>query len=436
MKKLIAEIRALEARAGAMHEKIQAAKSIEEIESMRPEIDEISQDLEFKRNKLYGMSTLQDGQQSLGPEGEFRSEVKLGHTKPTGALNILGTYGIGGQANQNQRSEGTMPDKNDIFASPEYRSAFYKTLLGQELEDTEKEVYTRAIEVAKVERRSDAFSTTTSAALVLPTTTLNEIISKARTMGGLMGECRNFSIPTNLAVPIGTPSQKAGWHTQGALVEAEDAAAGIASVSFGAFEILKVFSLSAAAKLMTISAFESYIIDELTACVMETIADSLVNGTGIDQGKGVLAITWNAGNSFTFPINGTIYHEDLTKMAAKLKRGYGANAKWAMNNTTLFSQLYGMTDANGRPIYIADPKNEVIGFILGKPIVIDDGLPDDVVLLGNFKYMGYNIPQGVMVEVSRESSFKSGLVDYRALAIADTKPLVDEAFVKLSRSAS
>ncbi|CCQ96591.1 hypothetical protein CULT_450040 [[Clostridium] ultunense Esp] len=39
-----------------------------------------------------------------------------------------------------------------------------------------------------------------------------------------------------------------------------------------------------------------------------------------------------------------------------------------------------------------------------------------------------------MIEVSRESGFTSGLIDYRAMAIADTKPLVSEAFVKLSRA--
>lgn len=48
--------------------------------------------------------------------------------------------------------------------------------------------------------------------------------------------------------------------------------------------------------------------------------------------------------------------------------------------------------------------------------------------------MAYNLPQGVMLEVSRESSFKSGLIDYRALAIADTQPLVDEAFIKIGKA--
>ena len=42
------------------------------------------------------------------------------------------------------------------------------------------------------------------------------------------------------------------------------------------------------------------------------------------------------------------------------------------------------------------------------------------------------MPEGIAIEVSRESSFKKGLVDYRAMAIADTKPIVGEAFVKLA----
>ena len=41
-----------------------------------------------------------------------------------------------------------------------------------------------------------------------------------------------------------------------------------------------------------------------------------------------------------------------------------------------------------------------------------------------------------MLESSRESSFRSGLIDYRAMTVADTRVLVDEAFVKLSGSST
>ncbi len=325
--------------------------------------------------------------------------------------------------------------KGDIFASIEYRNAFFKTMLGQKLTDVEERTYKRAMEIVDSEKRADQFSTTTNSAAVLPTQTLNEIISKARTMGGLISNCRSFNIPTNISVPIGTPSTKASWHTEGTTVNSENPADNIAQVSFAGYEIIKIFSISAASKKMSISAFESYIIQELTNCVMECIADSLVNGTGSQQGTGVLTgITWNAKNSFTYAKAGNVAYTDLTKMMAMLKRGYSAGAKWAMSNATLYNSIYSLVDNNGRPIFISDPKNENIGYILGKPVIIDDNIADDVILLGNFNYMGYNIPQGIIIETSRDSSFKSGLIDYRALAIADTKPLVTEAFIKLSRA--
>lgn len=335
----------------------------------------------------------------------------------------------------NFNQQGQKVPEGDVFASAEYRSAFFKTLLGQKLTDVEAKTFTRAMELVDAERRADAFNTTTNSAAVLPTTTLNEVIAKARTMGGLISNCRNFNIPTNLSVPIGTPSNKAVWHVEGAAVESESVTT--VNVSFAGYEIIKIFSISAAAKKMTISAFEQYMITELTNCVMETIADALVNGTGVGQGTGLLTgITWDASNSFTFPLAGAPEYTDFTKMMAMLKRGYGAGAKFAMNNATLYNLVYGLMDSQGRPIFITDPKTEGIGYILGRPVVIDDNIADDVIILGNFNYMGYNIPQGIMIEVSRESSFKSGLIDYRAMAIADTKPLVAEAFIKLSRAAA
>ena len=53
--------------------------------------------------------------------------------------------------------------KGDIFASNEYRSAFYKNMLGQKLTDVEERTYKRAMEIVDTEKRADAFSTTTSA---------------------------------------------------------------------------------------------------------------------------------------------------------------------------------------------------------------------------------------------------------------------------------
>ena len=48
--------------------------------------------------------------------------------------------------------------------------------------------------------------------------------------------------------------------------------------------------------------------------------------------------------------------------------------------------------------------------------------------------MGYNMPDGIVIETSRDSGFRKGLIDYRAMAIADCKPIVAEAFVKMYKA--
>ena len=81
--------------------------------------------------------------------------------------------------------------EGDVLNSAEYRSAFFKSLLGQKMTEFEQAAYKRAMG----DQRADAFASSTNAAAVLPTQTLNEVIKKARTMGGIMGACRAFNIP-------------------------------------------------------------------------------------------------------------------------------------------------------------------------------------------------------------------------------------------------
>ncbi|MBF0810460.1 phage major capsid protein [Staphylococcus xylosus] len=320
--------------------------------------------------------------------------------------------------------------KDNIFGSEEYRSAFFKQMLGQNLSDIEQRTFNTAMETQDAEHRADSFSSSSNSSAVLPEQTLNEVISKARTQGGLIGHVRHFNIPTKIRIPIGTPSDKASWHTEGAKVESENPTT--AFVQFEGNEIIKVFSISVKAKTMSIAAFESYLIEELTSAVVETIDYALVNGTGKNQGQGILTgITWDDSNS----VDLTGAYTDFTKALAVLKRGYSAGAKFAMSNATLYNTVYGVMDNNKRPIFITDAQNESVGHIFGKEVVIDDNIEDGTILLGNFNYVGYNLPEGLMLEQSRESSFRSGLVDYRAMAIADTQVLVEDAFVKLSEPA-
>ncbi|EGQ1597446.1 hypothetical protein JPSP43_20580 [Staphylococcus pseudintermedius] len=320
---------------------------------------------------------------------------------------------------------------NNVFGTEEYRSAFFKKMLGQELSDVEQRSFNHAMDIQKSEHRADEFTSSSNASAVIPEQTLNEVIRRARTQGGLLANVRSFNMPTKIRIPISTPQERAEWHTEGAKVEADKVVT--TAVSFEANEIIKIFSISVKAKTMSISAFESYLVEELTNCVVEAIEYALINGTGNNQGQGILTgITWNDENSLEL----TGKYTDFTKALGMLKRGYAQNAKFAMSNATLYNTVYGVVDNNQRPIFIQDAQRENVGYIFGKPVIIDDNIEDGTIILGDFNYVGYNLPQGIMLESSRESSFRSGLIDYRAMAVADTRVLVDDAFVKLTSASS
>lgn len=314
----------------------------------------------------------------------------------------------------------------DVYASKEYRSAFYKSLMGKELNQAEKNAMNRAMEL---EKRNDAYTTSGNTPVIIPTATLNEVVKKARTMGGLIAEVRAFNVPSKISVPVATPASKAVWNTEGADVETEQPT--IAQVTFDANEIIKVFSISAKVKTMSIDAFESYLTEELTNCVMECLADGIVNGTGTGQGTGIeTGITWNEGTNLVTTT--ALTFDNITTVISKLKRGYSKGAKFAMNNATLYNKIYGLMDGNKRPVFVQNAQDDSVGKILGFEVVVDDNIKDNEIFFGNFKYYGYNLPNGIAVESSTQSSFKSGKVDYRGMAVADCKPIVDEAFIKLA----
>ena len=322
--------------------------------------------------------------------------------------------------------DASQAQTRDITATPEYRQAFFKSLLGQDLTDPES----RAMTAACAEHRADAFNTLSGSASVVPAQTLNEIISQRHAQSGLWGEIRLFSIPANLAIPIGTPTDPAQWHIEGSNVDRKNITT--TAVTFGAFELIKILSMSAAARRMTISAFENYVTQELKASVVDALGLAIVSGTGAGQPQGLLTgIAWTAGNSIN---PAAITGDSLLQAIAKLNPAFVGGAKFAMSTATLFNSVYPLKDNNGAYIF-TDTEKGGQHRLFGFQIVLDDNLPAGIILFGNFRYFGVNVPQGIAVEVSRESGFTSGLIDYRALCIADGKPILPAAFVKIETGA-
>ena len=307
-----------------------------------------------------------------------------------------------------------------ILDTPEYRSAYLKRLQGKELNEVEKRALTTAAN---------------SAGAAVPTTTLNRIIDKLRQTSALFPRITVSYVPGNLSIVVANAKNAAAWK----LAEGDDGTPAddtVVNVQLAGYELIKLVEISAAAEAMTIDAFEAYIASEIGRQLAIAIENAILNGDGTGEPTGILSgITWDATNSTTWAAASTIGYDNLVDGLALLPTLYHNNAVFVMNRKMLFGGIRKIKTDDKQPIFTYNPQDAARNSILGYPVIVDDYMPDDTILLGDFSYYYMNFAKSPEISVSREAAFKSGKITYRGLAVADGKPALAEAFVKIYKAA-
>lgn len=123
-----------------------------------------------------------------------------------------------------------------------------------------------------------------------------------------------------------------------------------------------------------------------------------------------------------------ISYADLVDLLAKVKAPHSSQgvASWIMNSATR-AALMKVMDQQGRPIFLESTREGEPDRILGRPVVIDDNMPDIgaskvPVLFGDLKKYVLRIVQGVRVRIYQEEKFyKDNCVGVQAFVAADGK---------------
>lgn len=308
-----------------------------------------------------------------------------------------------------------MENKNFGVESVEFRNAYLKELMGKELTEVEE----RALTTAQ-----------NSAGAVVPTTTLNKIIDKLVQTSVLFGKVSVSYIAGNVSFAVADVKNDASWKVEGA--DGTPADDTVKTVTLSGYELIKLAEISAAAKAMTIDAFESYIVEEIGRKMGIAMENAILNGTGSGQPTGLLK-AGEITNVGTFTKAGMTYG-DVVALLAKLPTMYHTNACLSMNRDLFFKEVAGLVDSNKKPIVVQDVQSQLKFNVLGYPVIIDDYMPADTIILGDFSYYKLNFSQAPQIESDKSAGFKSGKTIYRGLAVVDGKPALAEAFVKYTRA--
>ena len=299
-----------------------------------------------------------------------------------------------------------------------YRSAWLKTLQGKSLTDDEKRVY---------EQR--AYSTAANSALpIIPETTANQIIKKMYEVAPILQRCKIFHVPGNFKFAVEGTNSDAALHAENASITA--AADTLTTVSLSGYEIVKLVQISDTVMTMSITAFESWIVNMLAEAIARKVEDLLINGTGSSQPKGIEnANTWGATNSVTVAKTGALTAANVQTLIGLLPSGYDRNGKFVMNKKTLFTDFMPLQDNSKN--HIVTVQNNAY-FVYGYPVLLSDYVADHEAFLGDFKKVCANLAENIGVKSAYDIDTNS--YKYSGIAIFDCAPAIGEAIVKLVKA--
>lgn len=306
--------------------------------------------------------------------------------------------------------------REEILESKEYRSAFFKQLQGKELNESEKRAMTSA---------SD------SAGAAIPTQTAKELVKKVLETANLLSEITLLRVAGNITIATGLTRDSAYQHAENGTITASTDV--LASVSLAGYEFDKLITISKTVQTMSISDFETWLVDAIYEDVALKIEYAIVYGSGTSEPGGLASILMTAGTNL-ISTTSSISYADICTLMTYPEKGLRKGAKFLCNSSFPFTQLAGIKDTAGRPIYVESMADGVPPKLMGRDVLISDEVNDDELYYGQFKKIFGNLSSDIVVESSVHSGFRSGSIDYRGSALFDCKVAAPRAFGKFKKN--
>ena len=297
--------------------------------------------------------------------------------------------------------------KENYRASEEYRSAFLNNLMGRQLNEEQR----AAFALAGVDP-------------VIPESMQTSIITKVKEYSPIISEITLLNVNGTVKFAVEGTVAGADLHTENAEITA--ATDTLVEVTLSTYEVTKLVQISDSVRTMTINAFESWLIDNLSESIAIKIESLIWNGTGSSQAKGINTISFDAAHKVEVAKSASLTAQNVYDLFGKLKSGYARNAKIYMNRKTLFSDFLPLVDKNKNDLVVA---NGGTYYVLGTPVELTDSIADHEAIMFDPKKYVANMPENTNIKQSVDLRHNAYL--YLGVAQFDGKPALEEAFVKL-----
>lgn len=332
-------IKAKKDKAEELRTQIKNATSADEVRALGATLDAILTELQEAKDQLANIEN-----EDTGSSADESGENNTREFKPMQTITSA------------QMVSGNIRNADTGINSMEYRSAFKDYVMtGKPIPEEVR-----------------ANTLTTDVPGTIPTVIVNRIISKLEEAGKIYGEVTKTSYASGVQIPV------ANFNVTASIVGEGESSTPIkattTSITFTYYKLRCEISMSMEVSTMSIDAFETKFVEQVSSAMIKKIDDLIVNGTGVSQPKGILVETPEAGQALEVE---NLAYNTLTDAEAAVPEEYEADVKWCMNKKT-FMSFIGLTDANGQPVarinYGLEGKPERT--LLGRDVIITKHVKD------------------------------------------------------------
>lgn len=394
-------IKAKKDKAEELRTQIKNATSADEVRALGATLDAILTELQEAKDQLANIEN-----EDTGSSADESGENNTREFKPMQTITSA------------QMVSGNIRNADTGINSMEYRSAFKDYVMtGKPIPEEVR-----------------ANTLTTDVPGTIPTVIVNRIISKLEEAGKIYGEVTKTSYASGVQIPV------ANFNVTASIVGEGESSTPIkattTSITFTYYKLRCEISMSMEVSTMSIDAFETKFVEQVSSAMIKKIDDLIVNGTGVSQPKGILVETPEAGQALEVE---NLAYNTLTDAEAAVPEEYEADVKWCMNKKT-FMSFIGLTDANGQPVarinYGLEGKPERT--LLGRDVIITKHVKDFAdgnIFAFLFNFKDYVLNTIYDMGVQRKQDWDTEDMRTKAVMSIDGKVVDKSSLVTLKKKA-
>ena len=381
----------IEERKAELLNKIAEAKTQEEIAELRSEVEVINKEVpeqeEVKTEEKSEEISKEEERSLIADTQELEKRNK----------EVSNLRKIGGNEMEKEERKFTI-------ASPEYRSAWAKTLMGVKLEETEERALGDAIGTTSttfVEATSNA-NGINNLGLLIPDSVRLDWLKIAEKASPIYRDIRKMNVPGNVDFPYLFGADDAEWYAETTTTKNEGQE--YKNIKLTGHELAKAIEITWKAEAMTVEGFISFLLDELNEKMNKALINAVIYGNGSAKPTGIT-------NGLTAKENANaidLIKECLGGLSVENRVGAKVYVASDVADEIAFSK-----DQNGNYPYLVAG----LGRAGGATIEADPFLAAGDIVVGNAQNYILNFNEGLRVD--KEVKVQPRRVIYGGYLIAD-----------------